>query len=640
MKQNSAGSTDRANVFVRIFKYILDPFKPGPARSSNRRLERPRKEKIFEEKEAKTIPYGVGSYEQIRKRNFYYVDKTSYLPEIEKAGMYLFFIRPRRFGKTLFLSMLETYYDVNEKENFALYFAGTHIFDHPTGERNSYLILKFDFSEISVSNQSLKDVQRSFLNHVLNKALLFTSKYKDRLKIDEAETKKELKTLEDPSDLLSRLLTLCRISRQKVYLIIDEYDNFANTILSGTGRSSYEDITHGEGFFRTFFKVIKAGTSGTGIPIERLFITGVSPITMDDVTSGFNIGTNISIDKTFNETMGFRAEEVTEMIEYYRGFGKISHKTEYFLDIMIRWYNHYRFARDSNTDIFNPTLVLYFLNRYLENQKIPVELVDNNVKTDYGKLKHLVLIDKRGIKETNGNFSKLKAILEDGFVRSDIKKEFPLKDIGHHENFNSLLFYFGLLTIGAVEKGDKPKLTIPNESVKKLFYEYIREAYLETGVFSLDRDRYSEMMENMAYNGEWQPLFRYIAERMSASMSLRDLITGEKFIQAFLLAYLGWSDFYLIYSEKELNKGYTDLIMEPFELYEGIKYSYIIEIKYIESAAGKKKEKVDKLKREAEEQLKKYSLDEKFKKVISKTTLVKIVLIFAGYELIYIDSVT
>jgi hypothetical protein len=587
----------------------------------------------------KSIPYGVGSFELLRQENYYYVDKTGYLREIKKAPPYLFIIRPRRFGKTLLLAMMETYFDIDKAGQFEYYFKGTDIYENPTAERNSYLILKFDFSEIDVSEPSVKEVEGSFFYQVKDTVALFISKYHKRLKVGEKETINDLMTRKSPSDLLSSLLKLCRKATQKVYLFIDEYDNFANTILSTAGRSSYEDLTHGKGFFKTFFKVIKAGTSGTDVPIKRLFITGVSPITMDDVTSGFNIGENISIDKAFNEMMGFRQQEVVEMIEYYRKAGEIRHESGYLLDVMSRWYNHYRFSKESNNEVFNPTLVLHFFKEYFKNHKIPDELFDDNVKTDYEKLRHLVLIDKRGIKETNGNFSKLKAVIEDGFVKSEIKKGFPLKLLERHENFYSLLFYFGLLTIQGVEKGNKLKLAIPNEAIKKLFYEYLREAYDETGVLKLDRDKYSEKMERMVYNGEWNPLFDYIAQQMEESMGLRDLITGEKFIQGFWHAYLGWSDYYIVHSEKELNKGYADLVLEPFlAKYEGITFSYLIEIKYMKSGESKDQKKVAQLKAEAGEQLKQYSMDEKFRKNIGKTTLIKLVLVFSGHKLAYIGE--
>jgi len=622
-----------SNFFERFLRALPGIFLKKPDRKIA--YKAPQTENEYEEKTLKAIPYGVGKYEDMSQYNYYYVDKTGYLEHIEKAGRYIFFIRPRRFGKTLFISMMEAYYDINKKNQFEMLFKGTDIFENPTSERNSYLILKFDFSAVA---SSMNQVQDSFLNHVKNTAEYFVSKYKELLKVDAEDKIKELKTQEGINDLLDDLLSLCKNARQKVYVIIDEYDNFANTILSTAGRRDYEKITHGEGFFRDFFKVIKKETAAdSDSPIVRMFMTGVSPITLDDVTSSFNIAENITIDKAFNEMMGFREHEVIEMIEYYKKTGKIRHETGYILNLLNRWYNHYRFSKDSPIEVFNPTLVLYFLKEYFKNQKIPDELFDRNVRLDYEKLKHLIMIDKKGTRKSNGNFSKLKAVIEDGFVSSKIEKGFPLKRLESPENFSSLLFYFGLLTIHShAEKGEKLRLTIPNEAVKRLFYEYISEAYNETAVFILDLDKYYELMENMAYNGDWKPLLDYITQRMNESLSLRDLITGEKSIQAFLHVYLGLSNLYIIHSEKELNKGYADLTMEPFMAkYEGIKYSFLIEIKYIKGADSLDKKKVEQLKAEAENQLKQYSMDEKFRKSIEKTTLIKLVLVFSGHHLIY-----
>jgi hypothetical protein len=598
-------------------------------------VRKPKTDFSPEEKTQKAIPYGIGSYEMIRERNLYYVDKTPYLREIEKTGYYLFFIRPRRFGKSLFLAMMETYYDVNMREEFEYYFKDTDIFDNPTPERNSYLVLKFDFSGIASS--SIEKTEISFLHDIKNQAQVFISKYKHFFDIDPKQKIKELMSLTNPSDVLSDLLTICRLNEQNIYIIIDEYDNFANTILSTRGRSEYEKLTHGEGFFKSFFATIKKGTTGSGAPIGRLFMTGVSPITLDDVTSGFNIGDNISIDESFNEMMGFREKEVIELIEYYRKAGKIRHETPYLLDIMSRWYNNYRFSKESDISLFNSTLVMYFLKQYQKNYQIPEDLIDRNVRTDYSKLRHLIIIDKMGDIKTNGNFSKLKAVLDDGYIYSKIEKAFPLKNLAKPENFYSLLFYFGLLTIESGGEKEQLKLVIPNETIKKLYYEYILEVYSEMEALSLDLDEYYGMMDKLAYNGEWKPLFNRIAERMENSLGLRDLIKGEKAVQTFLLVYLGLSNLYLVHSEKELNKGYADIVMEPWLAnYEGIKYSYLIEIKYM----GTGKDELEQLKAEAENQLKNYNMDEKFRKSIQKTTLIKLVLVFSGLKPVYIGEVS
>lgn len=508
---------------------------------------------------------------------------------------------------------------------------------NPTREKNAYLVLKFDFSAVT---PSMEKVEYSFLNHVQNAADYFISKYADLLEVDAKKAVSDIKTKDDPSIILSDLLTLCRKAGEKIYVIIDEYDNFANTILATAGQGDYEKLTHGDGFFRTFFNSIKTGTTSSDTPISRLFMSGVSPITMDDVTSGFNIGENISTDSAFNDMLGFREQDVVELIEYYREWEEIKHETPFLIDVMNRWYNHYRFSEQAGTEVYNSTLVLYFLKEYSKNHKMPAEFLDHNVRIDYGKLRHLIVIDKKGTRKANGNFSKLKAVIEDGFVSSRIEKGFPLKNLERPENFCSLLFYFGLLTITGEEKGGKLTLAIPNESVKRLFYQYISEAYDETDVFSINLDKYSQLIEDMAFNRAWEPLFEYVGQRMNAGLGLRDLLNAEKAIRGFLNAYLGLSELYIVHSERELNKGYPDLVLEPFlARYEEMKYSYILEIKYLKQSAPNQEDKIQQLQKEAEEQLKTYSLDQRFKKSIYPTTLIKLVLVFSGHKLVHISEV-
>jgi hypothetical protein len=583
----------------------------------------------------KKIPYGVANYELLVQQNSYYVDKTPFLPMVEEAGNYLFFIRPRRFGKSLFLSVLEAYYDVYYKDRFEEFFKGTWIFDHPTEERGKYLVLSLNFSVVEPDPGKM---ETSFSNHVRGEAVDFIQKYSDYLS-NNKKMDYYSKTIEESSsapDILTNLLLLCKGAQQELYVLIDEYDNFANTILSTVGEEAYWDLTHGPGFFRSFFNNLKKGTSGTGAPVTRSFITGVSPLTMDDVTSGYNIGKNISLDPDFNRMLGFTKDDVIEMIEYYRSKELIKHPTDYLMPIMTQWYDNYRFSKKDDVTLFNSDMILYFLDNYMPGMELPEYLIDGNVRMDYGKLRHLIIVDQDKSKPPtpNGNFSKLKEIIEEGSTSSKIIKGFPLEKLKDSENFKSLLFYLGLLAIKGPEK-DKLRLQIPNETVKRLYYDYIEEAYRETGIFDLDLDKYANLMTDMAYDGKWKPLLEFITDRMKESMSLRDLITGEKSIQAFLNVYLGLSDLYIIHSEKELNKGYADLVLEPFlARYEGVKYTYILEIKYIKLGASPVDEKLRQLKSDAEEQLKNYSIDEKYKKIIEKTNLIKIILIFSGHQLI------
>ncbi|MCP5102941.1 MAG: AAA family ATPase [bacterium] len=586
------------------------------------------------DKKIKKIPYGVSDFEAIKTDNGYYVDKTGYLSKIEEAGKYLFFIRPRRFGKSLFLSVIETYYDILKADRFDFFYKDTLVHQSPTEEKNKYLVLKFNFSEV---DPHPKRLEASFLNNVQTSVSFFIYKYADYLAAAYKEkTLAEIETTNSAADILLNVTRLCDFSNRNLYIIIDEYDNFANTILSTSGSNAYEALTHGEGFFRAFFNVLKGGATGSGASISRLFITGVSPVTLDDVTSGFNIGKSISIKPDFNEMLGFTEKDVVEMIEYYRENGQVKHSTRELLGIMSTWYNNYIFSKESETTLFNSDMVLYFMDNYLRSSKMPDDLIDRNVRIDYGKLRHLIVLDSDGERLTNGNFSRLKEIIERGEIETEnIAEGFPVEKITDTQNFISLLFYFGLLTIKEV-RDDEPVLRIPNETARRLYYDYIKEAYEETRVFSMDWYAYGRLMHAMAYSGEWKPLFGYIAGQMKESMSLRDLITGEKSIQAFLNVYLGLSPLYIIHAEKEMNKGFADIVMEPFiARYREMKYAFILEVKYLKKGEEKK---LDAVVGKAEEQLKKYSLDKKFKKTIGAVILIKLVLVFSGTDLAYIGE--
>jgi hypothetical protein len=596
----------------------------------------------MKDKKIKTIPYGLANYELFIRQNCYYVDKTMFLPDLEKAGNYLFFIRPRRFGKSLFLSVMEAYYDVFYKDRFDEFFKSTWIYDHSGEERSKYLVLSLNFSGVDPEPDK---IETSFLNNVQGEAVAFIQRYSHYLshypKKDYFE--KKIEDSQSASDILYNLLLLCREAQQELYVIIDEYDNFANTILSTVGKDAYLELTHGPGFFRSFFNILKKGTTGTDAPVTRSFITGVSPVTMDDVTSGYNIGKNVSLEPDFNRMLGFTQDDVIEMIEYYRENGLVKHNTDYLLAIMTQWYGNYLFSRKDNIRVFNSDMVLYFLDNYMPGTELPDDMVDRNVRIDYDKLRHLIIVDrdKTGKPVSNGNFERLKEIVEKGEMSAKLVKGFPLEKLTDTDNFISLLFYFGLLTIERIEL-EESLLVVPNETIHRLYYDYIKGGYEETGVFSIDLYKYSHLMNGLALRGEWEPLFGYISGLMRDSMSLRDLIAGEKSIQAFLNVYLGLTNLYIIHPEKEMNKGYADIVMEPFlARYKEIKYSCVLEIKYIKAEKGKTPDpvKIRHLKAAAGEQLERYSFDEKFRKSIEKTELIKLVLIFSGHELIDIEEV-
>ena len=445
----------------------------------------------------KKIPYGISDFQLLTNDDYYYVDKTRFIEEIEKSPRFLFLIRPRRFGKSLFLSMLELYYDINTRDQFENLFGKYYIGQHPTKERNSYLILKFNFAQVNPDPEALI---QSFEEHAAYCFDRFNVKYAHLLGEDYLEGYAEAM---NAGSRLEYVALRCEQKNLPVYLIIDEYDNFTNVVLSRYGHSRYHDLTHGAGFFRFFFNKIKGATTGAGASFKRLFISGVSPVTLDDVTSGFNIASMITLDPRFNEVLGFTEGEVREMLEYYKAEGWWEGDTEEILDVMRKWYDNYCFAKDcTDVKMYNPDMVLYFVNYLTANRKMPDTLVDNNVRTDYKKLKYLIILDKH----LNGNFSRIKEIAEKGEIATDIQTSFPAEDLVQPGNFISLLFYFGILTIDRVERG-RTVLKVPNLTIRQILFSYIEQGYRDADVFKIKAYHLNDLMSGMAYDGDWRPVF-------------------------------------------------------------------------------------------------------------------------------------
>ncbi|MBF0224742.1 MAG: AAA family ATPase [Desulfobacterales bacterium] len=576
----------------------------------------------------KKIPYGIADFKAIQTENYYYVDKTRFIPEIEKFGRFLFLIRPRRFGKSLFLSILESYYDLYWAPEFDSIFHDTWIHKNPTEYKSQYLVLSFNFS---VVNPSMKEVEESFENHIKIRFFGFEEKYG---KILDDKYFSMIKSIEKSYSKIEFLLEYASKRNLKIYILLDEYDNFANTILTSYGEKAYQELTHGEGFFRHFFNVLKGGATGIGAGIAKLFITGVSPVTMDDVTSGFNIGKNITIDPDFNEILGFTKVETLEMLDYYRNSGLLKQKPESLYPVMEEWYNNYRFSEKNEQKVFNTDMVLYFVDKCIHLGAPPKDLIDYNVKTDYKKLRHLVVLNH----QLNGNFSKLKAINDTGEITSDLNVGFPAHQLIEPENFISLLHYLGLISISRVEEG-KPIFQIPNLTVKSLFYEYLREGFRDGDVFKIKFWDFSKLIQKMAYRGEWKPVFDMISDEINKQTSVRNYIQGEAAIRGFLLAYINMSDFFITRCEVEMNKGFADIYFQPFLFkYPDMKYAYLMELKYIKRDEYNEnilKEKV----KEAKQQLEKYAKDEFVQKTIGNTIFQKLIVVFNGWEMVYREAI-
>ena len=568
----------------------------------------------------KRLPYGMMNFEDIRLENYYYVDKTAFIPMIEQADRFFFFIRPRRFGKSLTLNLLQHYYDVRAKDKFDTLFGDLYIGQHPTHDRNSYLVLKLNFSGII---GELNNYRQGLDAHCQTMFDYFCDIYADYLP---QGIKEKLDEKDGAVEQLEYLYTECQKTNQKIYLFIDEYDHFTNAILSDAGSlHRYTDETHKEGYLRAFFNKVKAGTDSC---IKRCFITGVRPVTMDDLTSGFNIGTNYSLTPEFNAMMGFTEEEVREMLTYYSTNSPFHHSVDELIEIIKPWYDNYCFAEEcyGGTTMYNSNMVLYFVKNYIQNGKAPRSMLEDNIRIDYEKLRMLIRKDK----EFAHDASIIQTLVSQGFITGELKKGFPAVNITNPDNFVSLLYYFGMLTISGTHEG-KTKLTIPNMVVREQLYTYLLNTYNDADL-SFDSYEKSELASALAYRGDWQAYFGYIADCLKRYASQRDKQKGEFFVHGFTLAMTAQNRFYRPISEQDTQDGYVDIFLCPMlEIYSDMKHSYIVELKY---AKYKDPEtRVEELRREAIEQANRYAETDTVKCAIGATELHKIVVVYKGMEM-------
>ena len=581
------------------------------------------------------IPYGEMSFPRIRRNGWLYVDKTRFLHPLEEES-YAFFIRPRRFGKSCWLTLLECYYGRHWAHEFEDLFGGTDIGRAPTAERGRYVVVRFDFSAFNDKLETLEERFEGYCHTRLRTAL---ERHPDLF------PEAALRHILTPPAIDGKLTELFAYAGEHgipLYILIDEYDNFANTVLVHRGQEAYESFTHGGGFYRNFFAALKAGTGEAG-GLERLFITGVSPITMDDVTSGFNIGRNVTLKPQFNDVLGFTEPEVRGLLELYRDRGAFNQDVDAALDVMREWYNGYRFAKTVPGDLYNTDMVLHYLTESIPNEPMPDDLIDPNVRIDYTKLRHLLLVNRRASAEArrlNGNFDLLRHVIGEGETEADdINLSFPLDELDEPENFLSLLYYFGLLSIRGVS-GGAVRLGVPNQTVRRLMYGYLRRAYRDVGVFSVSHHHFSGLVRRMAYKGEWRPAVEYIAAAMAEQTGIRDYIDGEKVVQAFLAAHFSVVGQFLIHSERELNKGYADLHLEPFVAqYPDIGYGYVMEVKYLKRSERLDESVVAETLRGAREQLKGYLADEGLRRRAPSVRYVGLAVVFHGWELAGCEAV-
>ena len=572
--------------------------------------------------QVKGIPYGISDFNRIRNGNFYFVDKTMYLPLIEKMPSYLFLIRPRRFGKSVFLSMMRTYYDILRQDDFDAYFGDLWIGTHPTIERNKYQVLYFDFSKAGCSMPGA-DLMTSFNDYcglIINQFAHVYAAYYD------ADFKETVEHIESAKSKLAYIEVKAKEKGYPLYLIIDEYDNFTNVILSEHGQRMFHDLTHASGFYREYFKQFKG-------MFDRIFMMGVSPVTLDDLSSGYNIDWNISVDEIFNAMMGFEEAEVREMFCYYQQNDMLKGDVEAMITEMKPWYDNYCFARMSLNDdrVFNCDMTLYYLNYQVQRGRSPEEMVDKNIRTDYSKLKMLARIDRDSVQEGD-RMSTIEKIAAEGDIFVDLHTSFPAERITDIDNFRSLLYYYGLLTMCGT-RGDRLRMCIPNNCVRERYSVFLREVGRSITLHYLN-----VMLTDMAYDGRWKPFFESVAQAYRENSAVRDAMEGERNLQGFLKAYLALASYYLVEPELEMNYGYCDFFLLPDKKrYPDVKHSYILELKYATRTATDAELEVQAL--EGRNQLLQYSEDKIVRCLSEGTTLHRLLLQFRGWDLVRCEEV-
>ena len=585
------------------------------------------------------IPYGLKDFKIIREEGYYYVDKTAYIRKMETRDRFVFFVRPRRMGKSLFVETLRRYYDVNEKANFRKLFGGLDIGENPTENANKYHVLALDFSVVGgILGATLEENFESYLDARLSGFLFdYRAAYGDAF-VDALADK-------PAGAKFAGIATRAASLGFQIYLIIDEYDNFTNTLLRSEANADYRAVTHGAGFYRSWFKKFKEACS-------RIFMTGVSPVTMDDLTSGFNIAANLTQLPAFNAMAGFSEAEVVKMYADFKGTGGFTDGDPAAIVKSIKpWYDGYCFAEEKigRECVFNSDMALYYLKALVDDGRPPKNMVDANIKTDYEKLKIIADIQRRqcgGVSATSSSEVASGTVVEGvlpvteqlaatGEISFDLVESFPADRISDLANFHSLFHYYGIVSMQDWRRG-QTVFRIPNVCVRRQLFDYLRDAYRRTR--TPDWMEWSRLAGAFAYDGDWEPFLRRLARDYAETTPVRGGLQGEIRVQGYMQAEFGHLKFYLLAPEMELSRGFCDFCLFPERVHYGdVLHSYLVELKYAKADAtdAEMAAKVD----EAKAQLAKYRADRSVPSLARGTMLHQIVYVFRGADLHTLDEI-
>ena len=574
------------------------------------------------------IPYGVKDFKRIRLEDFYYVDKTAFIRKMEARANFLFFVRPRRFGKSLLCETLRCYYDVAEKENFDRLFGGLDIGKSPTANASRYFVLSFDFSFVGrCEGNSWSEKFARYLDLTLES---FIRAHAEVLAKDP-----------DGKDMLEKvgadakydaIVSAAKRLGYGVYVIVDEYDNFTNEIVSTAGKVPYKEITHGTGFYRGWFKKFK-GTC------DRIFMTGVSPVTMDDLTSGFNIATNITQEEEFNAMVGFTAAETRRLFEDFQGAGRFADAAEGHLRTVKAWYDSYCFSRPcaGRETLYNCDMALYYLGKLVASGRPPENLIDANIRSDWNKLR-AILAAQRHAETYEGVLPLTEELADRGEVSFPLVESFPVEGILKEENFKSLYYYYGIVTMSRVWRGNL-QFRIPNECVRRQIFDYMREEYAKRPN-AVDTSEFTAKFDAFAWDGEWRDFLTYLAEKYRDNGSPRDGLYGEARINGYLRAYLTMKSVYMVKPELSHPCGYSDYALFPNRMLPASsvpEQSYVIEMKH--SKADATDAELAAKHAEALAQLKAYAADPNLPALAGGTPVHFICYEFRGRDLVRLEEV-
>ena len=545
------------------------------------------------------MPYGISNFEELITEDYYYVDKTKYIEKLENLPeKRIMFLRPRKFGKTLFTSVLEYYYDKKQADKFEKLYGNTYIGKNPTRLKNSYCILRFNFSGINTETE--ETTMKGFKNKTMTSIKVFAERYGIDFYINEER---------EAEDILNDVFKAFFIQKpdEKIYVIIDEYDHFANELL-GFYPENFKNLVSKNGRVGKWYEVLKEGTESV---VDRIFITGVAPITLDSLTSGFNIGKDITQDEDFNEMMGFTLKELVEILNNQE---ITKEEQEKILPIMKENYDGYKFSLSAENHIYNSNMCLYFLSDYIRLKRIPDDLIDMNIASDYSKIGKMLDL----CKGENRQEILRKTVQGEPIVNNIVKKFNPAIEFTETDMI-SMLYYLGYLTISRNLAGI-PELTIPNKVMKEIYASYFMQLIDQKAEFRIDSSTNQEILIQLAMEGRIDKIVEVLRIYLN-NLSNRDLIKfDEQYIKLIFYCIAMNIKSYSTKSEMEVNRNYPDILLVPRDRTKGYK-SIMVEFKYIKKGENAK---IEDKQKEAREQIERYSEFEDIKDIegLRKYTLV------------------